>query len=263
MMQTAPLTVPDTEQFASRCELVHGEALAALVAMPSNSVDLVVTDPPYSSGGLFRGDRVSRTTAEKYEQSGQLLNRPDFEGDTRDQIGYMHWSTLWLLECSRIAKPGAFVCVFTDWRQLPATSSAIQAARWLWRGIISWDKTIAKSRPRPGFRQQCEFVVWGSKGRIPQPGEPNFVCLPGSFTVPNEPAKDRPHIATKPIALMRALARACPVGGLVLDPFLGSGTTGIGALLEGRRFRGIEIDADWLAISRARIAAAVAAESQI
>lgn len=59
----------------------------------------------------------------------------------------------------------------------------------------------------------------------------------------------------KPLALMRWLVRlACPPGGLVLDPFCGSGTTGAAAALEGRRFLGIEFDGDYARIARARIA---------
>ncbi len=63
-----------------------------------------------------------------------------------------------------------------------------------------------------------------------------------------------PHPSVKPIELMRWLVRlACPAGGLVLDPFMGSGTTGIAAVSEGRRFCGIERDDDYLEIARARI----------
>jgi site-specific DNA-methyltransferase (adenine-specific) len=59
----------------------------------------------------------------------------------------------------------------------------------------------------------------------------------------------------KPLELMRWLVRlACPPGGLVLDPFMGSGTTGAAAKLEGRRFCGIEREATYLEIARARIA---------
>jgi site-specific DNA-methyltransferase (adenine-specific) len=63
-----------------------------------------------------------------------------------------------------------------------------------------------------------------------------------------------PHPTLKPIELMRWLVRlACPEHGLVLDPFMGSGTTGVAATLEGRRFCGIEIDEDYVGISAARI----------
>lgn len=63
------------------------------------------------------------------------------------------------------------------------------------------------------------------------------------------------HPTVKPIALMRWLVRlVAPEGGLVLDPFAGSGSTGCAAVLEGRQFIGAELDADYAAIARARIA---------
>lgn len=63
-----------------------------------------------------------------------------------------------------------------------------------------------------------------------------------------------PHPAVKPLELMRWLVRlACPPGGLVLDPFMGSGTTGAAAVLEGRRFCGIEMESPYIEIATARI----------
>jgi len=65
------------------------------------------------------------------------------------------------------------------------------------------------------------------------------------------------HPTVKPVALMRYLCRlVTPPGGVVLDPFLGSGTTGMAAVMEGFRFVGIEREAEYLEIARARIAAA-------
>jgi site-specific DNA-methyltransferase (adenine-specific) len=64
-----------------------------------------------------------------------------------------------------------------------------------------------------------------------------------------------PHPTVKPVALMRWLVRlGCPTRGLVLDPFCGSGSTGIAACLEGRRFLGVEREPGYAAIARARIA---------
>ncbi|MGN6217352.1 MAG: DNA-methyltransferase [Solirubrobacterales bacterium] len=64
-----------------------------------------------------------------------------------------------------------------------------------------------------------------------------------------------PHPTVKPLALMRWLVRlACPPGGLVLDPTCGSGSTGAAALLEGRRFLGIELDPTYMEVAAARIA---------
>jgi site-specific DNA-methyltransferase (adenine-specific) len=66
------------------------------------------------------------------------------------------------------------------------------------------------------------------------------------------------HPTVKPLALMRYLVRLTktPTGGLVLDPFAGSGTTGMACVMEGRDFVGVELDESYCAIARARIAEA-------
>jgi site-specific DNA-methyltransferase (adenine-specific) len=69
-------------------------------------------------------------------------------------------------------------------------------------------------------------------------------------------ATDKHHIAGKPTAVLRQLVRVCPPGGTVLDPFAGSGTTGVAALLEGRQFVGVEISEEYTAIARERLLAA-------
>lgn len=63
----------------------HGEALRILQSLPDASVDAVITDPPYSSGGFSRDDKA-RPVADKYQQSGHQRDYPDFQGDSRDRI---------------------------------------------------------------------------------------------------------------------------------------------------------------------------------
>jgi site-specific DNA-methyltransferase (adenine-specific) len=229
--------------------LIHGEALAALRDLPDASVDALITDPPYSSGGAFRGDRTTEPTA-KYVPTKEVINfHPTFTGDNRDQRAYGYWCALWLSECLRIAKPGAPICIFTDWRQIGVTADVIQAGGWVTRGIAVWDKTQG-IRPTSGrFRQQAEFVVWGSNG--PMPVDYAVPSLPGVFL--HSPFRGKLHIAGKPEGLMRDLVRICPPGGTVLDPFMGSGTTGVAALHEGRDFLGIEMTDHYFAVAEKRI----------
>jgi site-specific DNA-methyltransferase (adenine-specific) len=194
----------------------------ALRSLQASLVDAVITDPPYSSGGMVRGDRTGSVRA-KYQQSevAKWSKLPEFGGDTRDQRAYGYWCTLWLAECLRIAKPGAVCCVFTDWRQLPVTTDALQAAGWVWRGVVVWDKTPA-ARPALGrFASQSEFVAWGSKGPLQE--DRGIGCLPGVIVHPPlyEGRDDKEHIAQKPIDVMRRLVAICPSGGTVLDPFIG------------------------------------------
>lgn len=236
----------------ARWTLRQGEALALLRELPDASVDAVITDPPYSSGGFTRGDRTNDTTS-KYVQNGVQIQRPDFAGDNRDQRGFAYWCALWMSEAMRVAKPGAPICVFTDWRQLPTTTDAIQAGGWVWRGIVVWDKTES-TRPQMGrFAPQCEYVVWGTAGASPDSEEVG--CLWGVIRERVD-QKDKHHITGKPTAVMQRLVRICPADGLVLDPFAGSATTGVAALLEGRRFLGFEMTPEYSTIARERLEAA-------
>ena len=239
-----------SESSGAGWRMTRGDSLIALRAMPDASVDAVITDPPYSSGGAFRGDR-SGPSSGKYTDGGEKAY-PEIEGDTRDQRAQALWMALWLAECLRISKPGAAVAIFSDWRQLPLTMDAVQCGGWVVRGVASWAKPPGSFRMhagRPG--QACEFVVWGSKGQMPiTKGTP---ALPG-WWVDRTDLSSREHMTEKPIGVMRDLAKLCTTGGVILDPFAGSATTGVAALLEGRRFIGLEMSHEYFPIACRRLA---------
>ena len=225
----------------------NGDALAILANLPDQSVDAILTDPPYSSGGATLSAKQA-DPASKYQSNSTRRYYPPMLGDAKDQRSWIMWSMLWLGECWRIAKEGAPLMVFTDWRQLPALTDAIQGAGWRWLGIVPWDKRSA--RPQIGrFRQQCEFVVFGSKGRL---AAPSRSCLPGLYSYPVVAAQ-KVHLTSKPVALMRDLLAITQPGGTVLDPFMGGGSTGVACQESGRRYVGIELSTEYFAISRDRI----------
>jgi len=229
-------------------QLLQGDALALLPTLDAGSFDALITDPPYASGGLTAGQR-QRSPAEKYPQGGaRHAIHVDFAGDERDQRSHLQWMVLWLGECARLLKDGAPVCIFTDWRQLPLTTDALQCAGFTWRGITVWDKTEGV-RPQLGrFRNQAEYVVWGSKGAMPL--QRRAPVLPG---VIREPVRkgDKLHMTGKPTPLMRQLVRICEQGGRILDPFAGSGTTLLAAQLEGYAWTGCEMTQHYADVARA------------
>ncbi len=230
-------------------KLYQGDCLKLLPNLPDDHVDAVITDPPYSSGGLSSGAR-SAMPSKKYVQDNSRLQYPDFFGDNKDQRSYLYWCALWLGECFRIAKPGSPICVFTDWRQLPVTTDALQAGGWTWRGTAIWDKTEAV-RPQPGrFRNQCEYIVWGSKGDMPI--DRKVKVLPGVFRVIVKP-KEKYHMTGKPVELMEKLIQIVEAGGTILDPFAGSGSTGVAALSLNYSFIGIEQGKKYSEIARKRL----------
>src|SRR5204862_6462782 len=116
------------------CQWAVEVFLAGLQPLPDGCVDALIKNPPYSSGGMYRSDR-RKEPSEKYVKNGTQVVRPEFAGDNRDQRSFGYWCSLWLGECQRIAKPGAPICVFADWRQLSVVTDVIQAGGWVLRGV--------------------------------------------------------------------------------------------------------------------------------
>jgi site-specific DNA-methyltransferase (adenine-specific) len=239
-------------------EIYHGDCLEVLKSLEDGSFDAVITDPPYSSGGMFRGDRTQPVDV-KYVQTGTKQSvRSHFSGDTMDQRSLYAFSVHWMSEARRVAKPGASIVVFTDWRQLPLFLDALQGAGWIWRNIGTWWKPGTRMQ-RGRFSSSAEYILYGSIG-VPVAGKksPQNVFPHASMR-----GKDKSHICQKPTDVMRWALGVVPEGGKVLDPFAGSGSTGEASLLEGLEFVGIERQMDYVEIAKARIAAVEAGEGPV
>lgn len=222
-----------------RATLYRGDALAVLRDLPDASVDALITDPPYSSGGMIRGDRVQDVHT-KYVNTDSYSRELDaFSGDTRDSFGYWFWASVWLGEAMRVLKPGGIAALFTDWRQLAATIGGIQSGGYVFRGVVPWHKP--NGRPVQGrWGNTCEYVVWGTNG----PRDLDILgpkAFPGFFQATTPTSESREHITQKPLSVMRQLVQIVPEDGTVLDLFMGSGTTGVAAVTERRRFIGSEV----------------------
>lgn len=212
--------------------LYNGDAATVLKHIAPNTFDAVITDPPYSTD-------IGKSTAQKYTGTKRLCPYPDFACDNMDQrcwIGFMSD----ILSLARYACKDMAVCIlFISWRQIPALSDALQRAGWVWRGVAVWDKGLG-ARPQLGrFRQQAEFVLWGSNGRMPT--DRAVPVLPGVYQYPNVQSAERIHQTQKPVALMRDLMRICTPDSCVLDPFAGSGSTLAAARDLGFSATGVEM----------------------
>ena len=232
-----------------------GDCLPILKTFDDCSVDAVITDPPYSSGGATMAER-QKDPVKKYEQSGnKIIHRPTFWGDTKDQRSWMHWCNLWISECQRILKPNGYFLMFTDWRQLPAATDVLQIGELIWRGIISWDKGNSARAPHKGyFRHQCEYIAWGTKGKCHKAIHDG--PYPGCYHFPVK-LTDKFHLTGKPTPLMEQLVKIVPDGSLILDPFAGSGTTLVAAKHCNRKYIGIEKDPGNIEVAHRRLLDAI------
>lgn len=217
--------------------------------MPSfadDTFDALITDPPYASGAMSTAARSAKPS-DKYPTSKAFA---DFFGDCKDQRSWMRWTLGWLNEAYRVCKDQAFIGLFIDWRQLPALSDCLQWSEWIWRGVVPWDKRHC--RPQKGrFRQQCEFFVWGTKGKVKQQDK----YLPGLYSCQVPQSTSRHHMTEKPLQLMQDLLQITEEGSLILDPFAGGGTTAVAAHTTGRKCVCIEKSKEIAEIAKKRFEA--------
>ena len=215
-------------------------ALSTPNGLGNEQLDALVTDPPYSSGGQFRSDR-SRPTGEKYVRSDGAGYRVDFGGDNRDQRAFLSWAALWLSGAFARSKPGAVALVFTDWRQLPVMSDALQHGGWVWRNVVTWWKPGIRMQ-RGRFSGSAEYVLYGSNG-VPTEGEES-----PQNVLQVAPVSEKEHIAQKPVALVELLLGVTQPGAIIYEPFAGSGTTLIACAQRGRVCRALELSPAYCAL---------------
>lgn len=228
--------------------IIHGDCLFVLPELDEGSIDAVITDPPYSSGGQFRGDRTQKTVT-KYVQTGSIETcHREFSGDNRDQRSFLAWASLWFSACHAASKQGAVVMAFSDWRQLPTMTDAMQCGGWVWRNLCTWWKPGVRMQ-KGRFSSSAEYVLYGSHG-IPVDGERAVQNVISCQPVGGE---DKTHVAEKPEEVLVWCLSATPPESLVLDPFAGSGTTLSAAKAQGRRCIGIEIEERYCEIAANRL----------
>ena len=211
----------------------HGECLDILRSLPSGSVDAVVTDPPY-------GINTKSDGAGKLNPWADLCNSA-------------FWYTAWLSECRRIIKPDGCAWSFLNWRSLVTFQKAACDTAWPIESLLVWDKQwIGPGGPR-GLRPSYEMVALfsGEEFAIKDRGLPDIQRFKWCGHKPNG------HPAEKPVALAEWLVNTTAEGGTVLDPFMGSGTTGVACMRTGRKFIGCEIDKGYYDIAKRRIEEAV------
>lgn len=216
--------------------LHRGDCLQTLRKMPAESVDSIVTDPPY--GMNFQSTMVARER-----------RKAKIAGDERPFI----W---WLAEAHRVLRDGGAMVCFTDWRNQETWRLAIECAGFHIRSHCVWDRVGHGMGDLTGAFAPRHDVFWfATKGKFKFPGK-----RPASVLRHTRPAAScSSHPTRKPVELMSDLVRAVtPPGGIVLDPFAGSGSTGEAAVLGGYRFIGCELSDEYASEAQWRIESALA-----
>lgn len=223
--------------------IYHGDALEIMGRLASDSVGVVFTDPPYSSGA--RNSARLRGRGSMRRDEGEFGSDEWIGGDNLSAHGFAMLVRLFGVESLRVVARDGHLFSFIDWRQLPVLQGALEASGWSARALLVWDKVSFGMGN--GFRQQAEFVLHASKGI----GD-NFLRHDlGTVFQALRQSNEIGHPTVKPIGLVQRCLSAVP--GSVLDPFMGSGTTLLAARGIGRQGIGIEIEESYCEIAAKRL----------
>ena len=197
-----------------------------MAGLSNGSADAFVTDPPYTAAGGNTNGRSSGADAQFWS----------------------FWFSAVFAEMARVTKPTGCGFIFCDWRMVGTLTAAIRggidrqtATAWEASQALVWDREcFGLGAP---FRNGYEMIVFvrGPKWKH----DPEVIPRNISTVVRHKWAygSHPNHGAEKPVGLLRQLVRwSCPPGGVVLDPFAGSGSAGVAAIEEGRRYLGCEVD---------------------
>jgi site-specific DNA-methyltransferase (adenine-specific) len=219
-------------------DLMLGDCLEMMGEIEDGSVDLVVTDPPYRviSGGTKSNPSLSKSLG---GNNGKIFLHNDIAFDA------------WLPVVYRKLKSAAHLYVMTNFKNLFDLHRAVTAAGFDVHNLLVWRKqNFVANR---WYMKNCEYVLLARKGAAFTINDPSSPTV-HDYT---NPVGRKLHPTEKPVDLLALyIGNSSAVGDVVLDPFMGSGTTGVAAMNIGRRFIGIERDESYFTIAEQRIMAA-------
>jgi modification methylase len=240
-----------------------GDCIELMAGLPAASVDLVFADPPYN---LQLGGELYRPNNSRVDGVDEAWDRFD------DFAAYDRFSRAWLAQARRLLKPDGALWVIGTYHNIFRVGTILQdLGFWILNDVV-WRKT----NPMPNFRGRRftnahETLIWCAKSaearyRFNYRAMKNLndeLQMRSDWLMPICGGPERlktdgrkAHATQKPEALLhRVILATTRVGDLVVDPFFGSGTTGAVARRLGRRYLGIEIDADYVRLAVERLAA--------
>jgi len=239
--------------------LIQGDALKVLKHLPSESVDLVVTDPPYNISQENKKITRKYLSSKMHKRNSDIIL--DFgDWDKMSEVEYKIFTEIWFKEIARILKKKSWFFSFFSKERIGYFTDPINGLfkkyGFKTRTIITWCKT----NPTPSFRKinflsSTEFIVVGSKGGckvknfLQQKEMKNYYITSNSSSW-----QETNHPTEKPIELIKWIIKICSnKNDTVFDPFLGSGTTMKACLELNRNCIGIEINPEYVKIAKKRL----------
>lgn len=226
-----------------RCVL-RGDSKDIIKRIPDNSIDFILTDPPYNLGQHSTGNIP-------------LPGRTAMNNDVADWDMIDFNPEEWADEFIRILKPTGNLFIFTSYNQLGRWYNSLDH-KFDTSNFMIWHKTNPAPKIfKAGFLNSCEmiFTCWNKKHTwnfISQAEMHNFIETP--ICMRPERLSDPKHPAQKPVSILKKMIEiASNEDDIIFDPFMGVGSTGVAALNLNRRFIGVEINETYYNAAKKRI----------
>lgn len=233
------------------CFVAQGDCIEKMKSIPSNSIDLIVTDPPYNLG-LFmhkRGTNLKKMRDNCFAYTGW------------DNLAFEEWCSvmnLFLLECSRVLKKRGALIVFMSIIKAGTIVELASNTKLYYKTTGIWHKTNPMPRNMNlHFINSTEawiyFVNDANTGVFNNNGKAIHDFIETS-TISTKEKKSVNHPTQKPISLLNHFVEILSnENDIVLDPFMGSGSTGVSSLSLNRKFIGIELDTNYFELTSNRL----------
>lgn len=224
--------------------ILRADSRDIIKKIPDNSIDFILTDPPYNLGQHSTGNIP-------------LPGRSAMNNDVAEWDKIDFNPEEWADEFIRILKPTGNLFIFTSYNQLGRWYNCLDH-RFDTSNFMIWHKTNPAPKIfKAGFLNSCEmiFTCWNKKHTwnfISQAEMHNFIQSP--ICMSPERLKNPKHPAQKPVSILKKMIEiASNKDDIIFDPFMGVGSTGVAALELGRRFIGVELDESYFAAAKKRI----------
>ena len=222
-------------------QIYNMDCLEGLKQLDDESIDLFITDPPYKLNKTT-GSSTSSSKADRWQ--GNLK-----AGDKTANIVNVIKFSEWLPEVFRVLKENSHCYIWVNDKNLVDLCNEAEKVGFRLHNILVWKKN--NCTPNRWYMKNCEFIVFLHKGKsfpIKNLGDAQL------FECDNINGKDKLHPTQKPITyLERLILNSSNELDTVLDPFMGSGSTGVACINTNRKFVGIELDNIYNEIAKNRI----------
>lgn len=242
------------ERSLSTLDHIHCmDALSLLRGLGTGSVDCVVTSPPYNMGTPLNGAELTSKSQKNWGHSTLMMEGYDNHNDAMPYPEYVAWQRAVLTECMRVVKPSGAIFYNHKWRiqagLLETRSSIVEG--FPVRQIVIWDRCSGNNHNDAFFTPQFEVIYMIAKPRfLVRRDAPDYSDV---WRVPFE--TNTPHPAPFPVEIpRRCILSGCPPGGVVVDPFMGSGSTAVAAKETGRHYIGCDLSLKYVEDARKRVA---------